>query len=184
MTCGECTQYLLTCDTTTPMSDVAELHCRTCTSCAGVMRAILAGEAALAAALASARSSIHPAVIADRAILGARLRTMEYAFFALMIVALALAVVLTPPERGARVIEFLSGRRPLPNAPTETIALRCLTAEQGRDLVRPYLKEIGSNVVAHGNSLPAISVTGSQAERDAAKNVIRQFEAVRGSECR
>ena len=183
MTCDEYTRLLMTRSWSELNESEAALHARTCGKCSELREAVERAENRLEYAMAAARSSIHPDVLADRAIAGARLRTLERGLFIIPIVIVSLILWLGFRELPASTVQLLTGRRPLPALTTETIALQCLSAEQARDLARPYVDR-EENVIVGRGSIPTVTVRGTAAAVKQAKRMLAEFEQNPGAACR
>ena len=184
MTCAEYHQLLMTRSwTELDELDAAE-HSRTCARCSEMREVVERGQAQLSHEMAHASTSIHPAVLADRAIMGARLRMIERGL--LIIPVLLIVLILWLGLRGlpSSTVAFLTGRRPLPQVVTETIALRCLSTDQARSLAQPYVRSTRSEVIVSGGSIPTLSVRGTEQEVEGVKKVIERFEASPNAACR
>jgi hypothetical protein len=184
MTCDEYTRLVLTRSWTELNEGDALAHARDCTRCTGLREDAERAQTRLAHLMSAARPSIHPAVLADRAIVGARLRTIERGL--LIIPALIIVLVLWLALRGlpGSTVELLTGRRPLPTLTTETIALRCLAADQADALARPYLTGPGSRMTSGTGSISTLTVTGTAEAVKLAKEVVERFESHPNAACR
>jgi hypothetical protein len=115
---------------------------------------------------------------------GARLRTIEHGL--MVVPALVIALLLWIGVRGLpdSTVALLTGRRPLPALTTETIALRCLSAEQAKALARPYLTVGGSEMTPGDSSIETLTVRGTADAVRLAKDVIERFESHPNAACR
>jgi hypothetical protein len=138
----------------------------------------------LAGMLGAAQSSIHPAVLADRAIAGARLRTIERVLIVVPVLLVALTLWLGLRGLPDSTVALLTGRRPLPVLTTETIALRCLSTTQAQALARPYLTGGENAMTAGDGSLPTLTVRGTAEAVRLVKEVLERFESHPSAACR
>jgi len=184
MTCDEYTRVLLTRGWTELNEGDALEHARNCTRCSEMREEVERAQTRLAGMMSAARPSIHPAVLADRANVGARLRTIERGL--IVIPALLVVLVLWLALRGLpdSTVALLTGRRPLPALTTETIALRCLSGEQAQALARPYLTGDGSAITVGDGSISTLTVRGTAEAVKLAKEVVERFESHPSAACR
>lgn len=184
MTCGEYTRLLLTRSWTELSEGDALEHARNCTRCSGMREQLERAQSRLAGMLGAAESSIHPAVLADRAIVGARLRTIERVLIVVPVLLVALTLWLGLRGLPDSTVALLTGRRPLPALTTETIALRCLSTTQAQALARPYLTGGESAITPGDVSLPTLTVRGAPEAVRMVKEVVERFESHPNAACR
>lgn len=184
MTCAEYHQLLMTRSWKELDEHDAMEHSQTCASCSEMRALVERGQAQLSHEMAQARTSIHPAVLADRAMMGARLRTIERGLVVIPILLIVLILWLGLRGLPLSTVAFLTGRRPLPEVVTETIALQCLSIDQARSLAQPYVTSTRGEVIVSGGSIPTLSVRGTEEEVDGVKKVIERFETSPNAACR
>ena len=184
MTCEEYTRLLMTRSWTELNEGQASEHASTCVKCSELRQLTESAETRRGYAMTAARSSLHPAVLADRAISGARLRTLERSLF--VIPALLVILALWMGFRGLpeSTVQILTGRRPLPPVTTETIALRCLSVDQAVALARPYLDADDAVIPGSNQSIPTVTVRGTAKAVSETKQVIERFESHANAACR
>lgn len=184
MTCDECRELILTLPWSEIEASPARDHYLGCADCKYLLETAKEGERQLAVSLYSARANVHPAVVADRAVLLGRLRTVERGL--LVIPALLLVLILWLGLRGLpdSTVALLSGRRPMPMLPAQTLTLSCLSAEQARELTAPYLRSLGSSVTVGPPSIASVVIRGTSQEIQRAREVISRFETHPNAACR
>ena len=184
MTCAEYERRLLTRSWEELDEEEALEHADHCPRCAGLRDDLERAEARLAGAMSTARPSVHPAVVADRAMVGARLRSIEHGLMAAAVLVVAPLLWIGVPGLAKSTVALLTGRRPPPVLTTETIALRCLSAAQAQVLARPYLTGIGNSMTPGDSSISTLTVRGSAEAVKLAKEVIERFESHPNAACR
>ena len=183
MTCDDYTRLLMTRSWSELNEGEAREHASTCTRCSELRQLTETAETRLGYAMSTARSSIHPSVLADRAIVGARLRSLERGLLIIPIVLVALVLWLGFRELPPSTVEIITGRRRPPSLTTETIALRCLSVDQARALARPYLGS-DQDVTGGDASIPTLTVRGSAEAINKTKAVLERFENHPSAACR
>jgi len=184
MTCDDYARLVMTRSWSELSEGEAAEHTFACTRCSQLREVVERAQAQLEYAMAAARSSIHPSVLADRAIVGARLRSLERWLLLLPVFLLGLVLWLGTQGLPLSTVELLTGRRPLPSLTTSTIALRCLSAEQARELVRPYLSHDQDIIVGTIGSTYTLTVRGTAQAVQQTKKVVEEFEAHTSAACR
>jgi len=184
MTCDEYTRLLMTRSWTELNEGEAHEHASTCARCSELRQLTETAETRLGLALSAARSSLHPSVLADRAIIGARLRSLERGLLVIPILLVALIIWMGIRGLPPSTVEILTGRRALPPLTTETIALRCLSVEQARSLARPYLGSDEAVIAGSSGSIRTLTVRGTAHAVNQAKDVLKRFESDPNAACR
>ena len=184
MTCDDYSRLVMTRSWSELTEGEAAEHAKSCTRCSQLREMVEVAQTQLEFAMSAARSSIHPNVLADRAIVGARLRSVERWLFIIPIFLLALVLWLGIKGLPQSTVELLTGRRPLPTLMTSTISLRCLSAEQARELVRPYLGQDHGIIVGNVGSTSTLTVRGTAQEVQQVRKVLDEFEASPEAACR
>ena len=184
MTCDDYNRLVMTRSWSELREGEAIEHTSGCARCSQLREILERAQAQLEFAMNAAQSSIHPNVLADRAMVGSRLRSVERWLLIFPILLFSLVVWLGMRGLPQSTVELLTGRRPLPAVMTSTIALRCLSAEQARELVRPYLNHNQSIVVGTIGSTQTLTLRGTAQEIEQTKKVVEQFEAHPAAACR
>ena len=187
MTCNEYTRLVMTRGWAELEEGEALEHARNCPRCSELRKAVEQAQTWLGYAMSAARPSSHPLVLADRAMVGARLRTIEH--WLIVVPVLLFFLVLWPglPALAASAVELLTGHRPLPALTTETIALRCLSGEQARALALPYVNNdrgVRGEIVVGDGSIATLTVRGTEEAVKLTKEVIERFESHPNAACR
>ena len=183
MTCDDYNRLVMTRSWSELREGEAIEHTSGCARCSQLRKILERAQAQLEFAMNAAQSSIHPNVLADRAMVGSRLRSVERWLLIFPILLFSLVVWLGMRGLPQSTVELLTGRRPLP-VMTSTIALRCLSAEQARELVRPYLNHNQTIVVGAIGSTQTLTLRGTAQEIEQTKKVVEQFEAHPAAACR
>jgi hypothetical protein len=165
-TCAECLDAISTMRLADLKSgsDVAD-HCASCPSCAGIVQETVYAERRLSEALSAARSGIAPEDLSYRVLAESeRVRRKQVGRWVRGLLAAAGCVtfwffmqdVFVPWTGGEKSIAM------------ETIALKCLTAEQASEIATPYLRSSGSAIYS-AKDVHMITIKGRSDEFARAK---------------
>jgi hypothetical protein len=147
-----------------PESAVAE-HCASCPSCATVIQETTYAERRLSNALAEARSAYPPEDLSYRVLAESeRVRRKVVGRWVRGLLAAAGCVTFWFFMQDV-FVPWTGGEKSIT---TETIALKCLTAEQASEIATPYLRSSGSAIYVT-KDIHAITIKGRSDEFARAK---------------
>jgi len=165
-TCAECLDTISTMRLADvrPGSPVAD-HCASCPTCATIVQETTYAERRLSDALAEARTAVTPEALSYRVLAESeRVRRKQVGRWVRGLLAAAGCVtfwffmqdVFVPWTGGEKSIAM------------ETIALKCLTAEQASEIATPYLRSSGSAIYS-AKDIHTITIKGRSDEFARAK---------------
>jgi hypothetical protein len=165
-TCAECLQTFLTMPLAElrPGSPVVE-HCVSCPACAKVIQETTYAERRLSSALAEARSACTAEDLSNRVLAESeRVRRKEVGRWVRGLLVAAGCITFWFFMEDV-FVPWTGGKKSIA---TETIGLRCLTAEQASEIATPYLRSSGSAIYVT-KDIHAITIKGRSDEFARAK---------------
>jgi hypothetical protein len=175
-TCAEClgTMSTMRLADLRPGSAIAE-HCSTCADCSSVAQEIAFAERRLAEALAETRSALMPDDLSNLAMQQSeRARRKEMARWARGFLMAAGCVtfwffmqdLFVPWTEGEKIR-------------TETVTLRCLTADQATEIATPYLRSNGASI-STPKGMQAVTIRGRHDEFEEAISRVKSIDDAQG----
>jgi len=189
MTCKECLAALETesLREMAPDSPVMR-HCATCPDCARVATMVREKEYETATVLNSLPPMSSPLTVAEAAVRTSQRRRVGRVVVMLSGVAGAIIIWIVG---ATMVVPAMHRAGIMPDGPssgtqlhTETMQLSCLSPQQARDIIGPYIRSPGSMISAPTSGISAITVSGTRDELAKSRNLILEFEKDPTAACR
>jgi hypothetical protein len=179
MNCNECLVEMETMSTSDISGSAVAVHSATCAECARVLQAITDADRLMMQERDESYFTTPPDEVARRAVLLGQRRRV---FGGVSVLAAALAgfsVWYAIESLGRSTRERYSAR----DGVTESFEIRCLSNTNVRELISPYMRTPGSQLMSTQPPLRVYTVRTTQAEMAKVREVLQRFDTPANGNC-